>query len=175
MIGSVLFASRAENQKSRGFWNWPGRPDSVRRSFSVLAPPEIGISRLGVFSLFAGLDTEAISEIARSAEDKWVKAGTMVIRQGQIGKEIYLLETGSVAIYTEKNDACRLIAEIDAPTVFGEMAVMNPERIRTSNVEAITDLKLLVIPISEFVLFLRRFVALRNNLLGMVSERPPAQ
>ena len=175
MTGSVLFAPRAENQKSRGIWRWSRRTDSVRRSHAVFASPEIGVSRLGVFSLFAGLDTEAISEIARSAKDKWVKAGTVLIRQGQIGKEIYLLEAGSVAIYTEKNEACRLIAEIGAPNVFGETAVMNRERIRTCNVEAVTDLKLLAIPISEFVLFLRRFAVLRNNLLGMVSERAPVQ
>ena len=137
----------------------------------MTASSEIGIPRLGVFSLFDGLDTEAISEIARSAEEQWVKAGTVLIRQGQIGKEIYLLEAGSVAIYTWKNDVCRLIVEISAPAVFGEMAVINPERIRTSNVEAITDLKLLVIQIPEFILFLRRFDALRNNLLAMVRER----
>ena len=175
MIGAVLFAPHAQNQKSRGFWRWSRRTDSVMESPTLITSTEIGISRLGVFSLFAGLDTEAMFEIARSAKDRWVKAGTVVIRQGQIGKEIYLLEAGSGAIYTVENDRRRLIAVIQAPTVFGEMAVMNPERIRTSNVKAITNLKLLVIPISEFVLFLRRFAALRNNLIGIVNERTPAR
>lgn len=169
MTGSVLFASCEKRQTPLG----------LRRRFSLddsaSEPRPIGASRLGIFGLFGGLDTEAIAEIAARATERSVKAGTRVICQGQVGKEIFLLEEGSVGIYSEKGEAIQLITVLDSPAVFGEMAVVNRERVRTASVEALTDLKLLAIPIDDLLGFLKRFAALRTNLRWMIAARSPKQ
>ncbi len=168
MIGSVLFAPNSQvpaGQKSQ----WLSR--SIRKSDHKNKSNRVGVSRLGVFRLFQGLDTEAIAEISQSCLELSVDSGSIVIRQGQVGKEIYLLENGSVAIYVESGETARLIGELQAPSVFGEMAIKNPERIRTANVAAVTDLNLLTIPIPAYLSFLRRFAALRENQARLVAER----
>jgi CRP-like cAMP-binding protein len=167
MIGSVLFASSQVKQTPVGLRHQLSLGDTASE------PQPIGASRLGIFGLFAGLDTEAIDEIAGSAKERCVQAGTRVIRQGQVGKEIFLLEEGSVGIYSEKGEVTQLIVVLDGPTVFGEMAVVNRERVRTASVEAITDLKLLAIPIDELIGYLKRFEALRTNLRRMIAARSP--
>ena len=167
MTGSVLFASSPEKHT----------PVGLRRRLSLgntdPEPLTISASRLGVFELFGGLDIEAMAEIAGRAKEIRLQAGTRLIRQGQVGKDIYLLEEGSVGIYSENGEATRLIVVLDSPTVFGEMAVVTRERIRTASVEAITDLKLLAIPIHDLIGFLKRFVVLRTNLRRMISARTP--
>jgi CRP-like cAMP-binding protein len=167
MIGSVLFASSQEKLTPFGLRHRLsfGDRDSVQQP--------IGASRLGIFELFGGLDTEAIEEIAGSTKERRVKAGTRLIRQGQVGKEIILLEEGSVGIYSEKSDVTQLIVVLDGPAVFGEMAVVNRERVRTASVEAITDLKLLAIPINDLIGYLKRFETLRTNLRRLIAARTP--
>lgn len=51
------------------------------------------------------------------------------------------------------------------------MAVVNQERIRTANVRAMTDLRLLALPISLFDSLMQRFPRLRENLMNLVDER----
>jgi len=169
MIGSVLFASSQEKLTPLG----PRHRLSFGEKFSI--EESVGASRLGKFGLFSGLDTEAIAEIAGSAKQRSVKGGTRIIRQGQVGKEIFLLEDGSVGIYAENGDAAQLIVVLDGPTVFGEMAVVTRERIRTASVEAITDLKILSIPINKLIGYLKRFEPLRTNLRRMIAARKPKQ
>jgi cyclic nucleotide-binding protein len=169
MTGSVLFASCDKKQTPLGLRHRWSLVDSASE------PQPIGASRLGIFALFAGLDTEAIAEIAASSKEKCFKAGARVIHQGQVGKEIFLLEEGSVGIYSEKGEVTQLIAVLENPSVFGEMAVVNRERVRTASVEAITDLKLLAIPIDDLLGFLKRFAALRTNLRWMIAARTPRQ
>ena len=53
------------------------------------------------------------------------------------------------------------------------MAVVNRERVRTASVEAITDLKLLAIPIDELIGYLKRFETLRTNLRRTITARSP--
>lgn len=163
MIGSVLFApSKAAQNHPFRLWT---RSDEGAQ--------EVGVSRLGAFDLFCGLDTEAIDEIARAAREKTIPGGTPLIRQGQVGNEIFLLEEGSVGVFAEGSEVKRLIGVLIDPAVFGEMAVANRERIRTASVETITDSKLLVIPIPDLLAYLKRFDALRNNLRRIIAERTP--
>ena len=167
MTGSVLFAACEKKQTPLG----------LRYRFTLLDRiselQSIGPSRLGMFVLFGGLDTEAIAEIARSAKERRVKAGTRLIRQGQVGKEVFLLEEGAVGIYADAGDTVQLLTVLDYPTVFGEMALVDRERIRRANVEAITDLRLLVIPMDKMLGFLKRFAALRSNLRRTIASRAP--
>ena len=70
-----------------------------------------------------------------------------------------------------KVDPPHFLAVLQAPTVFGEMAIVNQGRIRTANVKAISQLLLLAIPIPLFVPLLRRVPRLKENLLNLISER----
>lgn len=132
---------------------------------------KVEISRLRTFDLFAGLSEEELAEIAQSCEELAVLPETLVIRQGQVGNEVFLMEEGSVSVYRELADGPRFVAVLQAPAVFGEMAIVNPERIRTGSVKAMSNLRLLTISVAPFLSFLRRFPTLKNKLRRLVAAR----
>lgn len=151
----------------------PLEPDQVAALFPEQVPTEkkCDASRLHPFELFPGLQDEELAEIAQSCMELTAPPGTVLIRQGQVGKEVFLMEEGSVGVYREEGDSPQLLVVLQAPTVFGEMAVVNPERIRTATVKALTDLHLLTLPITPLLSFIQRFPLLRANLLELVAER----
>ena len=122
------------------------------------------LSRLRAFNWFAELNDEELAEISLICQELSVESGTVIFQQGQVGNEVFLMEEGSVAIYLEGADESKFLAVLEAPTVFGEMAIVNPERVRTASVKALTNLRLLSIPATPFVSFLGRFPTQRDKL-----------
>ncbi|MBI4481019.1 MAG: EAL domain-containing protein [Acidobacteria bacterium] len=128
-------------------------------------------SRLRAFELFAGLGETEINEIAPMVRTQAVEKGATVIRQGQVGSEVYLLESGSVEILREDRSGSHFVAQLEAPAFFGERALLDPERIRTASVKASTDLQLLVLRIDSFLALLRKFPSLREHMRELFVER----
>jgi CRP/FNR family transcriptional regulator len=127
--------------------------------------------RLRRFELFAPLRDQELADIARRAREFAVPAGSTIIRQGQVGEDVYLLEDGLINVYREKLNDTEMLALIDSPTVFGEMAIVTPERIRTASVKALTELRLIAVPVSDMLVFLRRFPVLRQQLQELLNRR----
>lgn len=132
---------------------------------------KIETSRLRSFELFAGLTEEELAVIAQDCAEVTVRSGAILIRQGQVGKEIYLLEEGSVGIYRGEADPPQFLVVLQAPTLFGEMALVDPERIRTASVKALSDLRLLTIPIDAFLPRVKLFPSLKEKLHQLFAER----
>lgn len=128
-------------------------------------------SRLRAFQLFAELNLEELLEIAQACEEVFIPSGSVVIHEGQIGDFAYLIEEGSVGIYHGETDSPEFFAVLEAPSTFGEMALMNPEGIRTASVKALSNLRLLTFPIIPCRSFLRRIPKLNENLLQLVAQR----
>ena len=88
-----------------------------------------------------------------------------------VGDTVYLMLEGSAGIYRGESDPPRYLAVLQAPTVVGEMAVINQGHIRTANVKAMSNMRLLAIPIPLLDPLLRRFPRLGENLQNLVAER----
>ncbi len=132
---------------------------------------KVGASRLHPFKVLAGLRTEDLDNIAGYFRQATAQSGSILIRQGQVGKDVYLLEEGSVGVYRGESDTPPLLAVLHAPTIFGEMALLDTERIRTASVKALSNLRLFTIQIDDFLSILRRFPVMKHNLRYLVSER----
>ena len=128
-------------------------------------------SRLRAFELFAWLDEAELAEIAQNFFETTAEAGTVLIQQGQVGKDVYLLEEGSVRVYRGEADTTEILADLQASTLFGETALLDPERIRTASVKALSNLRLLTIPITAIFSILQRFPSVKENLRQMISSR----
>jgi CRP/FNR family transcriptional regulator, cyclic AMP receptor protein len=131
----------------------------------------IDFRRLRRFELFATLRDPELAEIAKAGRELTVPAGTTIIRQGQVGDDVYLLEDGLINVYRERLEEMQMLALIDSPTVFGEMAMVTPERIRTASVKALTELRMIAIPVNDMLVFLRRLPLLRKALQETLSAR----
>jgi CRP/FNR family transcriptional regulator len=121
--------------------------------------------------LFERVTDDELSDVAQLARELAVPAGTLVIQQGHLGREVYLLEEGSVEVFRDDTGVPQFVAELRAPGFFGELALLDPDRIRTANVKALTDLRLLAIRMDSFLMLLRRFPALKERIRGVFVER----
>ena len=174
----LSYLQAVQCQYGQGYYfSKPLEPDAVGRSLEEWFPPgrdkRALANRLAAFDLFSELDHENLLEIAQTCEEVLVDSGTVIIREGQVGDFAYLMESGSVGIYKGDDGDSDFIAVLHGSAVFGEMALVNPEGIRTASVKALSDLRLLTFPIIPCLSFLRRFPAMKQNLLRLVAERSP--
>ena len=131
----------------------------------------VDVSRLSPFDLFAGLAKQDLAFIAANCTETKVPSGTVFIQQGQVGKEVYLLEEGAVQVYRGETAAPQIQAVLQAPTIVGEMAMVDPTRIRTSSVVSLSDLRLLSVPIKTFLVFVRSYPSLKEKLRQVIDAR----
>ena len=131
--------------------------------------------RLDSFDLFAGLGSQELSFIAANCREMEVAPENILIQEGQVGKEVYLLESGSVRVFRGEA-ASPQDRVLESPTILGEMAMADPERIRTLSVVAVSNLRLLAIPIDTFLVFVRSCPSLKERLRKLIAVRrePPA-
>lgn len=131
----------------------------------------VDFSRLGPIGLFDGLSKDDLAFIAVNCAEVMVASGEILIQEGQVGKEVYLLEEGSVKVYRGDPQSPRKAAVLEAPTVVGELALLDPARIRTSSVLALSDLRLLSIPIRTFLAIVGAFPSVKEKLRKVIDTR----
>jgi CRP-like cAMP-binding protein len=86
-----------------------------------------------------------LEEVARLAEQIQVVEGEVLAREGRIGREFFMILSGTVAV-TQKG---RRVNTLGPSDFFGEFAAMNPGP-RNATVTALTDLDVLIIGPREF-------------------------
>ncbi len=90
--------------------------------------------------------TEAqLEEVARLADRMQVGEGEVLTREGRIGREFFLILSGTVAV-TQKG---RRVNTLGPGDFFGELAALDPGP-RTATVTALSDLEVLIIGPREF-------------------------
>jgi CRP/FNR family transcriptional regulator, cyclic AMP receptor protein len=106
-----------------------------------------------------------LRQIARLAEKVKVGEGKILVREGQFGKEFFLILVGSVAVSRKG----RLVNELGPGDFFGELVALNGGS-RNATVTALSDLDLLIIGRREFNAMLQ-ISEFRDALLkGMASR-----
>jgi CRP-like cAMP-binding protein len=86
-----------------------------------------------------------LGEVARLAERIQVGEGEVLAREGRIGREFFLILSGTVAV-TQKG---RRVNTLGPGDFFGELAALNPGP-RNATVTALSDLDVLIIGPREF-------------------------
>lgn len=69
-------------------------------------------------------------------------AGTAIVTEGERGDEAFVLRSGRVRVTSR---AAGVLRELGPGEVFGELAILSRHGVRTSTVEALTDLEVLVV------------------------------
>lgn len=104
--------------------------------------------------------------IAKAAEVVTVKAGTVIVTEGTIGHEFYLVLAGRATV--RRNG--RKVTSLDAGRYFGELALLDHGP-RSATVVAETDMELAVIGQREFLGVLDQVPAVANKLLISMAAR----
>jgi len=94
--------------------------------------------------LFEGLRPLQAKIVTLMGELKVFPKGEAIVRQGQMGSEMYVILKGSADIYIKAHGQSKRIARLDRGEVFGEMGlVRHPER--TADVVASEDVEVLAV------------------------------
>lgn len=73
-----------------------------------------------------------------------VEAGEVLFRQGEHGDSAYVVDAGSIEIYSETDDGRQTIARLSENELFGEMALLGDSR-RSASAMALEPTRLLVV------------------------------
>jgi ABC-type bacteriocin/lantibiotic exporter with double-glycine peptidase domain len=97
------------------------------------------------FPAFARLPPPAVVAIVLAElETRFVKAGEVVVRQGDPAGPMYLIEEGSVRVFRNDGGKRVYIASLGAGDYFGEVAALSGVA-RSATIEAVTDARLLTV------------------------------
>lgn len=95
-------------------------------------------------ALFRGLPAAAAEKFIAASRVVKVPAGELVVRQGVLGHEMYLILNGAAEVRRSAGGQPCTIATLGKGQIFGEMAFVT-RRARTASVLALTDLEVLVL------------------------------
>jgi CRP-like cAMP-binding protein len=100
------------------------------------------------------------NEVLRAADEVTVPAGTVLVRQGELAHEFFVILEG-VADVTQDG---RPLTALGPGEFFGEIGLVGPP-FRTASVTARSELRLAVVARREFRTLLRRFPELASVVL----------
>ncbi|HWR72931.1 MAG TPA: cyclic nucleotide-binding domain-containing protein, partial [Nitrospirota bacterium] len=123
-------------------------------------PVEGGASKpaRSVIPLFAGLTPEEFEDFTKMMVVHTLPPGTVIVKQGETGKSVYIIATGTVKVHTVLPTGERLdLAMLGTSDFFGEMAFLTGKQ-RTATVETAEDA--VILEVTE------------DNLRDLITRKP---
>lgn len=126
--------------------------------------------RLPPIPLFSGISRDALAALVGGLELRRVKAGATIVREGEVGAEMFILVRGSARVLREIDGRRRQVDEIRERAFFGEIALL-ADVTRLATVEAATDAELLVLPRATLEALMRAHPSIDASVRGFVERR----
>ena len=149
-----------------------GVPGAFRLLANLLALPEGRIrarmAHLRSVSVFDGLDDDQLHEVARMAVERRVRDGELLFREGDVGEELYLIQSGALDVLQGADQ--RYLRTCVAGEPIGELAAITSLR-RTASLRAKGDTEVLVIRSDEFLSLLRRQGDIAEGMVRLLARR----
>jgi hypothetical protein len=125
--------------------------------------------------LFAGLSRWQARKVVLLGKLETAPAGTLVLRKGEPGNEMYMVITGRMRVFDRRPDGGeKVLADLEPGAVFGEMALVTRD-VRSAFVVATTDAEVLRLDFAALERIRRRFpytgAKLFRNLARVLAER----
>ena len=100
--------------------------------------------------LFKYMTPQEVSGMMVHWHAREVPEGSVIIKEGTTGDEMFIIEAGRVEIYLVRGDVVLLLTELQESFFFGEMSIMT-DKPRAVTVKAKTDTRLLVLKKRDFM------------------------
>jgi len=124
------------------------------------------LDHLAGISLFSALSRKELQLIGRASDEVTVLDGHELVRQGDVGREMFVLVDGTATV--KRNG--RKVATATPGSAIGELSLLDRGP-RTATVTADGECRLLVLGAREFAGVLDEVPGLAHKLLGALAAR----
>jgi len=124
------------------------------------------LDQLASVPLFRSSSKRELEKVAKAADEVIVEAGRVLVTQGEIGRECYVIVSGEASVSRDGKE----IARLGPGQPIGELAVLDGGP-RTATVTALSELDLLVIGQREFSALLSEVPGLAHKIMVNLAER----
>lgn len=128
-------------------------------------PTEV-LHRFQRVPLFQSVSHRGLRAIVSAATEVDVPAGTVLVREGDHGRELYVILRGTAEVIR----GGRRLRELTPGEFFGEMALIHPSP-RTATVTARTDMRVMILDAREMEVVLDKERAVAQRLLEAMAQR----
>jgi len=126
----------------------------------------VKVEALGRAPLFEGLSKKELRELASATEDLKIEAGTVLCREGSLGREFFVIVDG-VAEVTKSG---KRLATRQAGEFFGEIALITTTK-RTATVTAKTPIRCFILTRGDFRRVLDESPSVERKVMKALAER----
>jgi len=129
-------------------------------------PQNAKVEALKRAPLFQGLSKRDLTALARVTEDLQVPAGTVLCKEGGLGREFFVIVEGSA----EVTRAGKRLATRGDGEFFGEIGLLTTAT-RTATVRATTPLRCLILTRGDFRRVLDENRSIERKVMAALAER----
>jgi CRP-like cAMP-binding protein len=133
----------------------------------VLFPHDTKVDALAKAPLFAALSRQELGELAKATEDLEVEEGKTLTREGELGREFFVIVDGEVSVTQDGNEIRRL----GPGDFFGEIALIYDNARRTATVTASSPLRFFVLTRQSFRSLLEHQTEIEEKVMAALEER----
>jgi len=127
---------------------------------------DLKVEALGRAPLFSELSKKELTQLASLADDVEVEAGTILCKEGQVGREFFVIVEGEVEV-TRKG---RKVKRQGGDEFFGEIALLEDVP-RTATVKAKTPARLFVLTDRDFRSLVGRSPSVERKVMKSLARR----
>jgi CRP-like cAMP-binding protein len=124
------------------------------------------LDHLASVPLFASCSRKELQTIARASDELSIPAGKVLVEQGDVGRECFVIIDGTATV--KRNG--RKVATLGPGAYFGELSLLDKGP-RTATVTAESPLTVLVLGPREFSSVLEQVPGMAHKLLAALASR----
>jgi len=128
----------------------------------------IEAERLRGVPLFGDLDAHDLAQVARWIDEVHAEPGELLIEQGAMPYELFVIEEGTVDVVRDGEP----IASLGSGDVVGEIALLAQQR-RVASVRARTPVRALTLPVEGLQALTAEMPELGDELRSLMRSRSP--
>jgi voltage-gated potassium channel len=140
-------------------------PKAMRESLQI----HIRASSISKIAFFQGLSRKCLEKIAEKFEEKYFDVDEGIVRQGDLGRELFVIHHGAVDVLRDGQK----ISQLQQGAVFGEMSLVEKTP-RNADVIAHKFSHVLVLSYESYLEVVEHYPEFAHKLEGVASERKKA-
>lgn len=121
--------------------------------------------------LLKGLPPSALMTLSLNVQESTYPAGENIVVQGGPADKFFIITEGKADVIVQDNRETRRVAELSKNDVFGEIALLEENAVRTATVRASTQVKVLWLERGLFERLTRETPALHFGISRLARER----